>query len=211
MELFPLELQPPSTQQTQNEADEEIRPTKRTQNEPNEELPRPKRTRKQADTSRIEPPYPWSTEQGAIIHKLEYLQANNIRTIKGEVKCKRCKRKDEIEYDLMSKFEEMIKFIEREKCNMHDRAPNCWTNPTLLNCKFCNKEKCVEPIIPAGNDNKINWLFLLLGNFLGRLKLTQLKHFCTQTKIHRTGAKDRLVYFTYFGLCKQLQPTFDQN
>ncbi|KAL4025021.1 hypothetical protein IC575_013395 [Cucumis melo] len=201
-------LQPPPTQQTQNQPPEIPKPKRQTQNQP-PEIPKPKRRRTQADNSRIEPPYPWSTEKGAVIHKLEYLEANNILTIKGEVKCKRCDRKDEIEYELISKFDEIRRFIEREKDNMHDRAPDRWVNPILLNCNFCNKEECVEPIISEANSN-INWLFLLLGNFLGCLKLSQLKYFCTQTNIHRTGAKDRLIYLTYLALCKQLQPNSDQ-
>ncbi|KAH7510958.1 hypothetical protein FEM48_ZijujUnG0061700 [Ziziphus jujuba var. spinosa] len=42
---------------------------------------------------------------------------------------------------------------------------------------------------------------------LGCCTLEQLKYFCKHTKNHRTGAKDRVLYLTYLGLCKQLDPT----
>ncbi|XP_038895979.1 junction-mediating and -regulatory protein-like [Benincasa hispida] len=172
-----------------------------------EPQPRPRRRRTRADMTRIEPPYPWSTDRRAVIHELKYLQSNNIVTIKGEVKCKKCEQKYEMEYDLMNKFNEIARFIEYEKDSMHDRAPKCWTKPILPNCNLCNKERCVEPVISEEDYTKINWLFLLLGKFLGCLKLKQLKYFCAQTNIHRTGAKNRLLYLIYLTLCYQLQPS----
>ncbi|RYR51031.1 hypothetical protein Ahy_A06g026083 isoform D [Arachis hypogaea] len=41
---------------------------------------------------------------------------------------------------------------------------------------------------------------------IGCCKLSQLKYFCKHADIHLTGAKDRLVYYIYLGLCKQLKP-----
>jgi hypothetical protein len=85
---------------------------------------------------------------------------------------------------------------------MNDRA-TIWMNPRLSRCENCNQENCVKPII-ADKKRSINWLFLLLGQMLGCCTLAQLKYFCKHTKNHRTGAKDRLLYLTYLGLCKQL-------
>ncbi|KAL4352204.1 hypothetical protein GQ457_06G007910 [Hibiscus cannabinus] len=48
---------------------------------------------------------------------------------------------------------------------------------------------------------------VLLGKMLGCCKLSELKYFCKHTKNHKTGAKDRVLYLTYMGLCKQLDPT----
>jgi hypothetical protein len=41
---------------------------------------------------------------------------------------------------------------------------------------------------------------------LGCCTLDQLKYFCKHTKNHRTGAKDRVLFLAYLGLCKQLDP-----
>lgn len=222
-----LSLRPPShsppqpvdneTSNNQQQQEEEEEEEEAEEEEERMEQPRQRRRRTRADTRRMEPPYPWSTDRRAVIHKLEYLQANNIVTIKGEVKCKKCERKYEMEYELMNKFYEITRFIESEKNSMHDRAPSCWANPILPNCNFCNKEKCVEPVIISqeeGDDDddddefsRINWLFLLLGRFLGCLKLKQLRYFCAQNNIHRTGAKNRLLYLVYLALCQQLQPS----
>lgn len=125
--------------------------------------------------------------------------------ITGAVQCKRCEHQFEIDYDLKKKFREVGSFIAENKDAMHDRAPSVWMNPVLPTCQFCQQENCVKPII-ADKKKYINWLFLLLGQMLGCCTLEQLKYFCKHTKNHRTGAKDRVLYLTYLGLCKQLDP-----
>ncbi|KAJ6365106.1 hypothetical protein OIU76_029972 [Salix suchowensis] len=86
----------------------------------------------------------------------------------------------------------------------------------LVQCKRCEKqyemgfdfgsqENSAKPVI-ANKKRKINWLFLLLGQMLGCCTLDQLKYFCKHTKNHRTGAKDRVLFLAYLGLCKQLDP-----
>ncbi|RYR51030.1 hypothetical protein Ahy_A06g026083 isoform C [Arachis hypogaea] len=77
--------------------------------------------------------------------------------------------------------------------------------PVLPNCEFCNGKNTAVPVIAAKKRN-INWLFLFLGQMIGCCKLSQLKYFCKHADIHLTGAKDRLVYYIYLGLCKQLKP-----
>ncbi|XP_022135938.1 probable serine/threonine-protein kinase samkC [Momordica charantia] len=165
---------------------------------------------KPKDTA-IEPPYPWSTANRAVVHDLKYLQQNQILTITGDVKCSQCQKQYKIEYDLVTKFDEIASFIEKNKDTLHDRAPSSWTNPNLPNCKFCGQESCMRPVIPPEDEDddykNINWLFLLLGQMIGCLGLKHLKYFCTYTNNHRTAAKDRLVYLTYLSLCKQLQPS----
>ncbi|KAF9684343.1 hypothetical protein SADUNF_Sadunf04G0108500 [Salix dunnii] len=41
---------------------------------------------------------------------------------------------------------------------------------------------------------------------IGCCTLDQLKYFCKHTKNHRIGAKDRVLFLAYLGLCKQLNP-----
>lgn len=140
-----------------------------------------------------------------MVHSLEYLYSRQIVTITGEVQCKRCERQYKMEYNLKEKFLEVGSFIAGNKSTMRDRAPSVWMNPVLPPCKFCEQENSAKPII--GEKKKvINWLFLLLGQMLGCCTLEQLKYFCKHTKNHRTGAKDRVLYLTYLGLCKQLDP-----
>ncbi|XP_068649039.1 uncharacterized protein [Aristolochia californica] len=148
-------------------------------------------------------PFPWATNRRAHIYSLRQLLENGIHAITGEVQCKRCKAQYEIEYPLRRKFEEIQDYIARNKATMHDRAPTEWMNPTLRSCLKCQYPLCVKPVI-SKKKRSINWLFLLLGRMLGCCNLEQLKYFCKHTNNHRTGAKDRVLYLTYLGICKQL-------
>ncbi|KZV22794.1 hypothetical protein F511_24841 [Dorcoceras hygrometricum] len=150
----------------------------------------------------VQPQYPWATNRRATVYSLSYLLSKQIHSISGDVQCKRCERQYSMEYDLRQKFIEIGTFIAENKSLMHDRAPKIWMNPTLPTCRFCEQENSVKPII-ADKKKSINWLFLLLGQLLGCCALEQLKYFCKHTKNHRTGAKDRVLYLTYLGLCKQ--------
>uniref|UniRef100_A0A0E0HHS4 DUF7086 domain-containing protein n=1 Tax=Oryza nivara TaxID=4536 RepID=A0A0E0HHS4_ORYNI len=47
-------------------------------------------------------------------------------------------------------------------------------NPVVPNCDNCGHEKCMRPVI-ATEKERINWLFLLLGETLGLRMLDQLK------------------------------------
>ncbi|KAG5238944.1 hydroxyproline-rich glycoprotein [Salix suchowensis] len=149
--------------------------------------------------------YPWAMDRRAMVHSLDYLLSRRIETINGLVQCKRCEKQYEIGFDLRAKFEEIGAFIAENKSFMHDRAPSDWMNPVLPRCQFCKQENSAKPVI-ANKKQKINWLFLLLGQMLGCCTLDQLKYFCKHTKNHRTGAKDRVLYLAYLGLCKQLDP-----
>ena len=139
------------------------------------------------------------------VHSLDYLLSIKIETTTGLVSCNRCEKQYEIGFDLRAKFEEIGAFIAENKSFMHDRAPSDWMNPVLPRCQFCKQENSAKPVI-ANKKQKINWLFLLLGQMLGCCTLDQLKYFCKHTKNHRTGAKDRVLYLAYLGLCKQLHP-----
>ncbi|KAK4419123.1 hypothetical protein Salat_2325100 [Sesamum alatum] len=152
----------------------------------------------------IAPPYPWATPQRATIHNLQYLIGKGITKIKGRVQCKRCDRQYDLEYDLQTKFAEVAMFIMKNRDEMRQRAPPAWMNPTLPDCKYCEQQNCVKPILTK--KKSINWLFLLLGQMVGCCKLSELKYFCKHTKNHRTGAKDRVLYLTYLELCRQLNP-----
>ena len=136
----------------------------------------------------------------------EQILAKGIHAIHGDVQCKKCERMYTIEYDFERKFNEVFEYIATNKQNMHHRAPSAWMCPTLPTCKFCGQENSCKPVI-SEKKRSINWLFLLLGQFLGCCTLEQLKYFCKHTKNHRTGAKDRVLYLAYLALCKQLDPT----
>ncbi|EXB80821.1 hypothetical protein L484_020075 [Morus notabilis] len=150
--------------------------------------------------------FPWATTHRATVHSLDYLLSRKIVTITGEVQCKQCDRRFEIGYNLPEEFQKLWKFIADKKAGMSDRAPEEWKNPEFPDCKYCEQKGCVKPVV-AEKKREINWLFLLLGRFLGCLTLEQLKYFCKHSRNHRTGAKNRVLYLTYLGLCKQLDPS----
>ncbi|XVF76574.1 hypothetical protein PTKIN_Ptkin13bG0276800 [Pterospermum kingtungense] len=157
---------------------------------------------KPGKTETIPPPFPWATSQRATVHSLDYLLSHNMTKISGEVQCKKCNKVNTIEYDLSQKFREIASFISENRFAMHCRAPSSWMNPKLPSCESCGR--CTKPVV--SKKRSINWLFLLLGGMLGCCKLSELKYFCKHSKNHRTGAKDRVLYLTYLGLCKQLDP-----
>ena len=154
----------------------------------------------------IPPPFPWATDRPARVHTLQYLMQNKILIINGDVQCGSCHRKFKMGFDLRQKFGELCRFIKQRKSTMHERAPDEWKNPILPTCKHCGQENSVKPVIGDEKEHSINWLFLLLGQLLGLCTLEHLRYFCMHTKHHRTAAKDRLLYLTYFQLCKQLLP-----
>ncbi|KAM0921553.1 hypothetical protein ACQ4PT_006750 [Festuca glaucescens] len=153
------------------------------------------------------PPFPWATNRVAIHHPISHLSALGITTVDGEVQCIRCNARKTISYDIASKFQEIRDFVSRNVHDMDDRAPAAWLNQTglLRDCDGCGQRGTVRPVIPAEKE-RINWVFLLLGQKLGLCTLDQLKYFCAQTRRHRTGAKDRVLYSTYMELCNQLCP-----
>lgn len=159
---------------------------------------------KEGRTETIEPPYPWATSRRVKIHKLSDLIERGIIVIKGDVECKQCKEVYTIEYDLVQKFSEVGGFLATYKDAMQQRAPDWMMNPQGLDCKLCGCKNCVIPQIKKKRST--NWLFLLLGRMIGHCKLTHLKYYLKHADIHRTGAKDRLVFLTYLDLCKQLDP-----
>ncbi|KAF9609436.1 hypothetical protein IFM89_016236 [Coptis chinensis] len=158
-----------------------------------------------ARNENITPPFQWATNQRATVHDLEYLRRKNLNKISGEVQCKKCNARYNYEFDLDERFREIAEYIIENKAEMRDRAPKVWSNPDLPTCDHCGHPNCLKPVMPDNKDD-INWLFLLLGRMLGFCTLDQLKYFCMHTKNHRTGAKDRVLYLTYLGLCKQLDP-----
>ncbi|EOA39437.1 hypothetical protein CARUB_v10012580mg, partial [Capsella rubella] len=154
----------------------------------------------------IPPPFPWATNIRGVIHSLEYLESKQITTITGEVQCRHCEQVFEVSYDLRERFREVEKIFLKMKRIMRERAPPMWLNPEQRRCELCGRDKAVKPVV-AESKSQINWLFLLLGQTLGYCTLEQLKNFCKHCKSHRTGAKDRVLYLTYLGLCKMLDPT----
>ncbi|KAL6610599.1 hypothetical protein ACP70R_040568 [Stipagrostis hirtigluma subsp. patula] len=151
------------------------------------------------------PPFPWATNLVGIHHSLAELSKRGVDTIYGDAQCKRCDNIKRIVFDVQMKFKELHNYI---LCNIHsmnDRAPSRWTNPALPDCEGCGQKNSMRPVISAEKE-KINWIFLLLGEMLGLCTLEQLKYFCERTKQHRTGAKDRVLYSTYMELCNQLLP-----
>ncbi|KAF5181455.1 hydroxyproline-rich glycoprotein family protein [Thalictrum thalictroides] len=174
--------------------------------------PQRSRTRRNRPSSNaradIIPPYPWATNRPAGVHSLEYLRSRNITRITHEVICRMCNEQFTYEFNLEEKFREVSQFIYNNKDNFLHRAPNCWRTPELPTCTHCEQPNSLKPLMPENKNEseKVNWLFLLLGQLLGLCTLEQLKYFCQHTKNHRTGAKDRVLFLTYLGLCKQVDP-----
>ncbi|WVZ20285.1 hypothetical protein V8G54_007607 [Vigna mungo] len=151
--------------------------------------------------------FPWAKNQRASVHSKEYLLENNINTIKGNVHCKRCEHEFELSLNLEEKLNDLCQFISKGKHKWHNRAPRVWMSPVFPKCPLCERESGSRPII-AKNKKEINWLFLLLGQMLCCCTLNHLKYFCKHNEVHRTGAKDRLLYDTYKSLVNQLLPGF---
>lgn len=152
----------------------------------------------------ITPPYQWATAQRAVVHSLQYLATKGINVITGRVKCSRCDKQFDIDYDLHAKFREVAVFIMKHRDQMYHRAPRVWMNPTLPDCRFCGQHGCAKPVL--GKKRNIDWLFLFLGQMVGCCRLTELRYFCRHTRNHRTGAKDRVLFLTYMEICRQLDP-----
>ncbi|KAF6149761.1 hypothetical protein GIB67_017494 [Kingdonia uniflora] len=155
----------------------------------------------------IPAPFPWATTNRATVHSLQYLLENDIRVISGEVRCKKCEEQTMLHLNLQQKFTEVAGYIVQHKSVMHDRAPKRWMAPDLPDCTSCGQANSLKPVFPPNKEDELNWLFLLLGQTLGLCTLEQLKYFCKHTSNHRTGAKNRVLYLAYLGLCKQLDPT----
>ncbi|KAL5725009.1 hypothetical protein ACHQM5_008206 [Ranunculus cassubicifolius] len=163
------------------------------------------RSPKSLEATIEKPPFLWATNRHATIHNLEYLRANNLTKITGEVQCKKCNAVYSHEFDLNAKFSEVADYILKNKDDMRERAPKRWTTPEVPVCAKCGEHNVVKPVMPEKKE-EINWLFLLLGEMLGFCTLDNLKYFCQFTKNHRTGAKDRVLFLAYLALCKQLDP-----
>ncbi|XP_058068269.1 uncharacterized protein LOC131217371 [Magnolia sinica] len=165
----------------------------------------PMRTPRVKKHDRVPAPFEWATDRRAMVHTLSYLISAGITAIKGDMKCRRCEAKYQIEHDLESKFKEIRSYITANIDAMFDRAPKEWMNPKLPDCQMCHQTNCIKPVI-SPKKRSINWLFLFLGKMMGCCTLNQLKYFCKHTNNHRTGAKDRVLYLAYLTMCKQLDP-----
>ncbi|KAL0661050.1 hypothetical protein Bca4012_097887 [Brassica carinata] len=146
-----------------------------------------------------------STTIACTIQSLENLESKQITTITGEVQCRHCEKVYQVSYNLRERFSEVENVFVTRKKGLRERAHPVWTNPEPVRCELCGRDKAVKPVI-ADRKRQINWLFLLLGQTLGYCTLEQLRDFCKHSKSPRTGAKDRVLYLTYLGLCKMLEP-----
>lgn len=129
-----------------------------------------------------------------------------MNKITGTVQCIRCKVQRVIEFDLLEKFMEILRYTVAKMDSMHERAPSHWEKPVLPTCNNCDRVNSLKPVI--GKKRGINWLFLFLGQLIGCCTLRHLKYFFKHSKYenHRSGARNRLIYKTYLDLCEQLQP-----
>ncbi|KQK05049.1 hypothetical protein BRADI_2g17640v3, partial [Brachypodium distachyon] len=151
------------------------------------------------------PPFPWATSRLGIHRSISELAQLGITTIEGEVQCRRCEARKTISYDIATKFLEVRSFVARHIDDMNDRAPEAWQSPAMADCGGCGQRGSVRAVIPPEKE-RINWVFLVLGQALGFCTLEQLKHLCSHAKKHRTGAKDRVLYLAYMELLNQLCP-----
>ncbi|KOM42257.1 hypothetical protein LR48_Vigan04g245500 [Vigna angularis] len=155
----------------------------------------------------ITAPFPWAKNQRATVHSQQYLLEKNVDTIIGKVYCKSCQHEFELGLNLEEKLDGLCEFFRKEKNKWHKRAPRVWMSPVCPKCPLCERESSTRPVI-AENKKEINWLFLLLSQMLGYCTLEHLKYFCKHNEVHRTGAKDRLLYDTYKTLVNQLLPDY---
>ncbi|XP_006646227.2 uncharacterized protein LOC102704475 [Oryza brachyantha] len=145
------------------------------------------------------------TDRPLLHYTLETLLLKGITSVEGRAICRHCSAQASIPYDLESKFREIRAYVAANIHTMDDRAPEQWLIPRLHKCDACGKESCMWPLIP-NEKREINWLFLFLGQMLGCCTLDQLKFFCKNTRNHRTGAKNRVLYYAYIEMCLQLEP-----
>ncbi|KAL5562630.1 hypothetical protein UlMin_032377 [Ulmus minor] len=167
--------------------------------------PTPPPPPRQIPQREISPPFPWAKNLRAKVLDWKNLKELGIEEITGQVKCRQCDMQYEMSYDLQKEFRRVGSFILRHKREFLDRAADVWTNPVYPSCNYCGKQNSARPVI-ANKKRAINWLFLLLGELIGCCNINQLKYFCKHNEIHRTAAKDRLLFLTYLKLCKQLDP-----
>ncbi|OEL22006.1 hypothetical protein BAE44_0016976 [Dichanthelium oligosanthes] len=160
---------------------------------------------KPCDDAVGEAPFAWATGRPARHDTLESLLRRGVTSVEGHARCKRCGNRKPIAYDLEPKFRELRDHIVANRHAMDDRAPDAWMFPALPDCDACGHKGAMWPEI-ATEKREINWLFLLLGQMLGCCTLEQLKYFCMNTGRHRTGAKNRVLYYAYIEMCNQLGP-----
>lgn len=147
---------------------------------------------------------PGATERPAQHGTLQSLLSRGVTSVEGQAQCKRCGARKTIAYDLESKFRELHDYIVMNRHAMYNRAPKAWRLPVLPNCDACGQKGSMWPEI-ASDKREINWLFLFLGEMLGCCTLEQLKYFCMNNgQHHRTGAKDRVLYYAYIEMSNQL-------
>jgi hypothetical protein len=158
-----------------------------------------------ADDARQAAPFPWATESPARHDTLASLLRRGVTTVEGAARCKRRGARTSVAYDLASRFREVRRFVDANRHVMDDRAPDAWMCPALPDCAACGRAGAVWPEV-AADKRQINWLFLFLGQTLGCCTLEQLKYFCMNTGRHRTGAKNRVLYYAYIEMCDQLEP-----
>nr|CAD1828216.1 unnamed protein product [Ananas comosus var. bracteatus] len=155
-------------------------------------------------------PIPLGGRPPATVRPINWLRANGITHVHGEVRCGSCGVQKVVSYELESKVGDTRDFMYSLRHYLDDHVQPVWSKAKLLPCDSCGGSGCVGPVIPA-RDEDINWLFMLLGQTLAALSLAQLKNFCGKTRIHRTGTKSRLLFNAYVELCRQLIPDWKIN
>ncbi|XP_057499370.1 uncharacterized protein LOC130783650 [Actinidia eriantha] len=152
------------------------------------------------------PPYAWATNDrcdGRVgLCSLDYLMSAGITEISGTVKCRFCDRFSTLNYDLMKRFGALKDFIRENKAAMRGEAPKVWNKSSinLPECTVCHKARAMKPC-RTKHPRTYNWLFMLLGQTLAVCSPSDLDYF-----FNRYSRQTQLLYLTYLGLCKQLEP-----
>ncbi|KAF5951634.1 hypothetical protein HYC85_009578 [Camellia sinensis] len=101
-------------------------------------------------------PFPWATAHWATVHNLNYLLLRQIYSITGEVQCKRCERRYEMDFDLREKFSEVGTFVAERKSSMHDRAPSVLQAREQCKAGDFREEKVDQLVVFAsGSDDRV--------------------------------------------------------
>lgn len=160
------------------------------------------------DPMRMHPLPPWVRGTYAV-HSNFFLRCNKgINTISGLMRCSQCLWKFTLKYVIRSEILDIqVKVLEDLKGTR--MVPRDWIWPLGgegVQCPNCYKRKVAFPVI----QQPVNWMFLLLGDWLGFVDISYLIAFvkandCAIPLESDTEVEHRkLLYKTYWLLWNQL-------
>nr|CAD1828162.1 unnamed protein product [Ananas comosus var. bracteatus] len=89
------------------------------------------------------PPFPWAGDRPATIRPINWLRANGITHVHGEVRCGSCGVQKVVSYELESKVGDTRDFMYSLRHYLDDHAQPVWSTAKLLPCDSCGGSGCV--------------------------------------------------------------------